>query len=281
MVNGLVSVIVRFHRCGVIQYLLDALRSIAFQDYSKLQVIVVLQGCTDNQEKITREWCKKLLLKNGSTLFEPYKVLPYLPPEEGDYRAILLNIGIDNSDGQYIGFLDYDDIVYQNAYSTLVNQATIGGKSLTAGGTIKASLIQDDTHAFEYVEKKEPFLEKKMTWIDLSFDNFLPIHSYIINRKKFPNLHICEDYEALEDYDLILRCLIHDGVDLEVIGTPVAEYRFRGHMRNTTQLMDACQSTNRKWVSGRKKIDELKHKAMITVSLGELKSYLSERVYVD
>lgn len=281
MVSELVSIIVRFHRNGHIHYMLDALRSLAFQDYEKLQVVITIQGCTNEQETMIKEWCQKLFLNNGNDSYEQYKVIAYLPPEEGDYRSKMLNIGIDNSDGQYIGFLDYDDIVYQNAYSTLVKQAKVGGRALTAGGTVKASIIQDETHAYEYIEKKEPFLQEKRSWFDLSFDNFLPIHSYIINRDKFPDLQICEDYQALEDYDLVLRCLILTGVDLEILDTPVAEYRFRDHMRNTTQLMDECQATNRKWENGRKKIDELLHKAIVSVSLKELRTFLAERVYVD
>jgi len=91
-----VSVIIPTYNCA--QYICDAVDSVLAQTYRDFELIVVDDGSTDN----TRE----LLLGYGDQL-------QYIYQENKDITGAR-NTGIENSDGQYLAFLDADDMWLPN-----------------------------------------------------------------------------------------------------------------------------------------------------------------------
>lgn len=102
-----VSVIVSVH--NIQDYVSDCIRSIVDQDYSNLEIILVDDGSTDRSLKICENFAAK----------DPRIRVIY---EESRGAGAARNHGVDCSTGDYITFIDGDDIVENNYVSTLVEQ---------------------------------------------------------------------------------------------------------------------------------------------------------------
>lgn len=101
-----VSVIVPVHNAG--KYLSKCLNSIVNQSYENLQIVLVDDGSKDKSPLI----CDRLTEKDSRV-----KVI-HRPLCGGVSRA--RNIGIENSDGDYICFVDSDDYIEEKYIQTLV-----------------------------------------------------------------------------------------------------------------------------------------------------------------
>ena len=96
MKKGLVSAIITTH--NRLDYLKKAILSVENQTYPNLEIIVVDDSSTDG----TMEYCKSK--KNI--------IYIYIPPENHVNGNYARNLGIKNSKGEYIAFLDDDDEWY-------------------------------------------------------------------------------------------------------------------------------------------------------------------------
>lgn len=99
----LVSVIIPAYNDA--DYILDCINSIKKQDYSPLEVIVIDNGSTD---------CTSDIIKKN---FKKVRVISQ--PNTGVSAA--RNVGIDEANGEYICFVDADDVISSNMISELVN----------------------------------------------------------------------------------------------------------------------------------------------------------------
>ncbi len=103
--GALISVIVPVFNTG--QYLARCVDSLLAQDYPEMEIILVDDGSTDVQTGIL---CDKLAEENAD-------VFAYHIGNGGSATA--RNYGISKAKGQYIGFVDSDDVVERDMYSTL------------------------------------------------------------------------------------------------------------------------------------------------------------------
>jgi glycosyltransferase involved in cell wall biosynthesis len=93
--NNLVSVIIPVYNCE--RYLAEAIESVLAQTYRPIEVIVVDDGSTDSSGDIARS----------------YKELHYIyQPNQG--VAVARNAGLAATDGEFIAFLDADDLWLPN-----------------------------------------------------------------------------------------------------------------------------------------------------------------------
>lgn len=81
--------------CNRIEYLKRAINSVYNQTYSNIEIIVVDDGSTDE----TKKFCKK----------EKRIKYIYIPKNEHKNGNYARNLGIKNSSGEFIAFLDDDD----------------------------------------------------------------------------------------------------------------------------------------------------------------------------
>ena len=104
----LVSVVIpAYNASNVISTALESLKN---QTYKNIEILVVLDGCTDN----TLEVCKTFQLKDNRI-----KIIEQ--ENQGTYAARYN--GIKNATGEYIMFLDSDDYLTQNSIEILTNVA--------------------------------------------------------------------------------------------------------------------------------------------------------------
>ena len=111
-----VSVIVPVY--NVEKYLDECLSSLVNQTLSELEIIVVNDGTKDNSQSIIDYYVKQY----------PNKVISLIKENGGlgDAR----NYGIPYAKGEYIGFVDSDDIVHLEMYEKMFNKAKLEDSDL-------------------------------------------------------------------------------------------------------------------------------------------------------
>ena len=111
-----VSVIVPVY--NVEKYLDECLSSLVNQTLSELEIIVVNDGTKDNSQNIIDQYVK----------LYPNKVISLIKENGGlgDAR----NYGIPYAKGEYIGFVDSDDVVHLEMYEKMFNKAKLEDSDL-------------------------------------------------------------------------------------------------------------------------------------------------------
>lgn len=104
MQKELVSIIVPIY--NVEKYLEECIESIISQTYKNIEIILVNDGSTDGSKKIVDEYASK------------YKFIKVIHKKNGGLSDAR-NCGIKNSNGEYICFVDSDDIVTNDYIETM------------------------------------------------------------------------------------------------------------------------------------------------------------------
>lgn len=225
-----IDCIVRFHDARRLLELKRCVFSLVGQTYRPLNIILAVQRFTADEVEATRQ------------ALEPMLALPHAPtltvvnweetsPEDG--HSALLNLGLKTATGRYVGFLDYDSVLYPEAYDLLVKrlQTTEAGIAFATVRVVEAQLHAD------FVEVKKvlppPFSGESLR--DLFKANFCPIHSYLIDRTRVPEeiLQYDETLAYEEEYELLLRICAEVTSDFELIKTQIGDYYYMTDGSNT------------------------------------------------
>lgn len=269
-----ISVVVRYHSKGDISLLKNALFSLCVQT-RMVEPIIILHNCDDNIIKNIEDYLKILPWINN--INNHWIILNF--NSEDDIRSMMLNKGIEASSSKYVGFLDYDDIVYQNSYEILISSMQKSNAAVSFGGCRKAYLNMNVEHEY-FILNKEPYLNRKIALIELLNDNFFPIHSYIFDKEKIDkkDFYINEKLHALEDYELLLRLFASYKFDLSSLHIPVAEYRMRNDETHTTPFHDLDSINSMpSWIYGREHILKLKQELVFNHTLDELNKIINDK----
>lgn len=213
----MVSIIVTTHNYA--HFLAEALLSVKNQTFSDWECIVVDSGSTDN----TREIMEKIV--SGDNRFK------YLYQPNGGVSAAR-NSGIKISNGEFIQFLDGDDLLQKNKIKA---QFTVFKTNPEADIIYSDVLFFDDGNP--EVLRTSKTGNKPDSWIPkisgrgkivlkyLRSYNFFVTHSPLIKRSVIDS---CEGFDenmaALEDWDFWLRCatngfyfMFHSSIDSMVL----------------------------------------------------------------
>jgi glycosyltransferase involved in cell wall biosynthesis len=227
--ESLLSVILRFHNPERLVLLDEAIFSLALQDWSAIEIIVVIQN---GDHGLQRRVCE--LIERQPWIGSPrHQVLLASFPPGVDGRSSLLNLGIAAARGRYLAFLDDDDYVYQHGYRVLIGALRSGRAVIAAGGCRVALTRRGRDHWYTH-KKRSPY-DWGDSREDLFTENFMPIHSYVIDRSRLDpaDLRFDDLYPPLEDYEFLLRMAVKYPFDFSRHDLPVCEYRF--HEDNSLQ----------------------------------------------
>lgn len=237
--DDIISVIIRCHKKERLDFLDEALFSLAIQSWRNIEVVVVIQnGTAEFSEEVSKLIKNQPFFENFKSQIHAVKVAAGV-----DGRSLLLNHGIKNATGKYLTFLDYDDIVYQHGYETLINQLKEGKGAIAVGGC-RMAFLKNEFDAWHVEKKEKPFAWGRNQF-DLFKSNFIPIHSYVIDRTRVEadDLFFDNDFLLLEDYDFLLRLAAKYVFDFSKLDVFVCEYRMHGNntleFNSTASISDA------------------------------------------
>ena len=131
----MISIIVPVYNAEV--WLRDALQSILYQTYTDFEVVMVNDGSTDGSEKICRDFADS----------DPrFRLISQ--PNSGVSAA--RNNGIDHANGEWIAFMDADDIMPPDALAVMMSHAGKSDAKIIAGNFsrgIPHTLPKGDGHS--------------------------------------------------------------------------------------------------------------------------------------
>jgi len=194
-------------------YLIDALDSLANQTYKNFEVIVVNDG-TINIENILEKYDSILSI-----------VIIQHTVNLG--RSISRNHGISIARGEYIGFLDDDDVLYKNHIELLLREIE-SKKANVVYADAKEAFQKKGEYGWDYRTYSHDFLYKK-----LLVRNIAPIQSFLIKKSVITKLGGFDiNLNTHEDWDLWIRLAKHETFfHLKEI---TSEFRKRSDGSNTT-----------------------------------------------
>lgn len=188
-VMPLVSVIIPTRNYG--QFLVDALASVNSQSYRPIEILVVDDGSTDNTQDVLSD-------------FKPFGVMVRVFRLSQVGVSAARNRGLDEASGEFVLFLDADDILLPDALTSLMAGILADGADVCVGRWIN----------FTSHPPKAPFVQKlpadRQTHLLAGFAGLLyqhPVISAFVARRcavRFdPSLHVSE----ILDYFLALGLL--------------------------------------------------------------------------
>lgn len=229
MNNNMVSIVVRTVG-GRSIYLDNAFFSVYANGYPDKEVILVYQGlnadCLAELDKLVGRYCPLVI-----------KILQN--PTCEDQRARNLNIGIREATGRYLCFLDDDDILYPNHLQTLVGALRMSGKAWAYSQVCMH--IEEEGYL---LTKRFPFLSDEFSYERLWRCNYIPIHSFMIDKYKIENrslLCFFESNNRNEDYVFLLW--LAQRYEPAVCDEVTCAYRLRTDGSNTN--VNICEEARR------------------------------------
>lgn len=207
--NPLVSIIVR--TCGRPSVLRETLISLEKQTYDNIEIVIVEDGEPISKQMIDKEFSHLNIL--------------YKATGEKVGRSKAGNIAMRLSNGQYLNFLDDDDIFYADHVEVLVTNILKSGK-MAAYATAFETPIK--------IESKNPYIYSVEDYLEIhkqSFDkiilchhNYIPIQCIMFSKILFELYGgLDESVDALEDWDMWVRYSLY--TDFEFILKTTSIYR--------------------------------------------------------
>ncbi len=185
----LVSVIIPVYNRE--KYIEECLISVLEQSYQNFEIILVDDGSTDNTISI----CNNIVAKDN-------RIKIFSGKHNGVSAA--RNLALDNAGGEYVFFMDSDDVIHPRVLETLLEKMEIVPISIIEGEDIK----EDVWERYTSILKMRPLNSEKTTFYTNSkalerffnsestfgrMGGFMFCRSYIGNTRFKTDLHIGED----------------------------------------------------------------------------------------
>lgn len=175
--------------------IVNAIKSVLNQTYVNLEIIIIDDGSTDNTSK----------------LFNPYvydnKVKYFYQDNQGQGAA--RNLGIKKSSGEWIAFLDSDDVWVKNKLEKQLE--AVKGKSDVSLVFSNAEFVENDKNVGSFFEDFCPYPNwEKNVFEQILRNNFIVNSSVMVRKDVLEEVDMFSQDQFLrniEDYDLWLRII--------------------------------------------------------------------------
>jgi glycosyltransferase involved in cell wall biosynthesis len=203
-------IIPTYNRADLIKITLD---SVLAQNYPSCEIIVVDNCSTDNTAEVLQP-----LVDAGEIRF--------IRHEQNLGRSQSRNTGFENATGEWLLFLDSDDLMAEGALSFLASKISVYPQAgIIGGGYLKI----DENGKQINCAIREGLIEGMVNapYLSLISNYYLPMGSYIVHRDVVnAGGEFESDLEPCEDLDFCLR-MARKG-KLAYFKTPVAKFRQHG-----------------------------------------------------
>jgi len=219
--SNLVSVIIPTHNRAV---LLDkAIKSILIQTHTNIEIVVVVDACTDGTLSILNKYEHderfKIILSNSNV-------------GGGEAR----NIGIENASGEFLAFLDDDDSWSSRKISSQLSVLQ-ERKDICLVGCNYINISKG-------TEISKSSIPENITLEDMLYNNMIGSFSFCMTRSEHvKGLEITKSLVAAQDWELWLKILLKTKLNILVIPDHLVYYNCsRDKPRLTTNYVEALHS---------------------------------------
>ncbi|MGI4991231.1 glycosyltransferase family 2 protein [Halobacteriovorax sp. GFR7] len=207
--NDLVSVIIPVYNAS--QYIVETLESVVNQTHKNLEIIVVDDCSKDNTYEVVQNY-----LSNCNVKF-------ILKKCEQNYGgpAGPRNIGVNCSSGDYIAFLDADDIWHPKKLEIQLQYLE------SSNAVLVSSLKYDflDGESYNFKDNLNEIKTRDISYNSTLIKNTIYLSSVLIKKDKLSyNFNEAKEFSGVEDYYLWLS-LLKDGSKAVLIKENLIAYR--------------------------------------------------------
>jgi glycosyltransferase involved in cell wall biosynthesis len=222
----LVSVIIRTYK-GRLPYLKEAVASVLNQTYSNIEIVVVEDGSNEAKKYIEQ-------IHRINKLTVVYKE----EPKRG--RCHTGNVGLSLANGNFIVFLDDDDLFFADHIEVLINELLAHPEvsaTYSISWQVSTKLVSLDPLIYKEVSHQTIY-RQKFSKLLMLHHNYIPIQSILFDRKLY-DLYggFDESLENLEDWNLWTRYCLND--DFLLVEKTTSMYRVPNSLN---QLVSRKQS---------------------------------------
>ncbi len=235
------SVVVPFYNVGA--YIEDCLDSIARQTFGDFEAILVDDGSPDDSAVIAKEFCVR----------DPrFRIVEQQNAGLGPAR----NTGVEHASGEYVTFVDSDDLVTRHGFGMLVRSLDQTGSDFAAGNArrfnnsygvrpswLHAQAFTENRLATHISETPQLVLDR-MVWNKVYRRSFWDEYGY-----RFPAIRY-------EDYPVTLKAHL-DAVTVDTLAAPVYFWRERESGDSITQQKFQLANIRDRVVSAGLVLDEI------------------------
>lgn len=221
------------------------------QTFRAIEVLVVVQRLHERDSTAAIE----KIIEQERHAFQAVRFLEHVSAT--DARSKSLNIGKRHATGRYLAFLDDDDKVYPAHYETLITSLAESNRAWAYADTVRAL----HNKWGQLIGRSLPWHRERYSYLDHLKNNFIPIHSFLIDRARVPDLgEVNEALSMNEDYEFLLRLAFAN----EPLYVPFqgVEYCIRNDGSNTVMdgTVNPAQSARkqRRWTNALAEFNELK-----------------------
>ena len=198
---GLVSVIIPTYNQA--NYICETLDSVFRQTYRPIEVVIVDDGSTDNTKEVIKQWYENQIKD------EQFHLCYFFQCNHG--APVARNLGLIESHGEFIQFLDSDDLLMPSKvkaqYNILSSRRT--NKLAAYGNWCFFSRCEN---VIKIYKPRPPLKEDYPLKEWLSENNFIPLHSYLWQREDIYNLGPWDEgLSADQDGEYSMRFFLRGG----------------------------------------------------------------------
>lgn len=261
-----VSTVIRYHAKGNKQLLINALFSLLSQDECDVRPYIGVQDLALEEFEDLVSELKALPWPRGC---DPVLRLFRSSMEGADLRSLMLNELLREAPKGYVGFLDFDDIVFPYAYISMVKRLRKTDKNATFGRVFSAFI----SHQSGMVYRRDVIYNYGFNYADFLDNNHAPLHSFLIDTRKIEieKIKFFSDMRFMEDYYLTLQIFSPSDTDWEslTLDNFIGDYNhFEDAGSNTLAITDTSKR--------KETLDSLDYKKCLE-RIHALKSLLHQR----
>ncbi|MCM1543045.1 MAG: glycosyltransferase [Blautia sp.] len=249
------------------KYLQDMITSVMNQTYPKWELILAdatESGGTEKISDFTEERGKSADISGQAGKDTDGNRIRAVAESYGDSRiryyhlagnggiAENTNQGIALAEGGYVGLLDHDDLLTDNA---LYEMAARIGRERQRGIEPQILYSDEDKCNGDGTDFYDPHFKEKFN-LDLFLSNNYICHFMVIKRELIQKLLLRKEYDGAQDYDLALRGvdeILTKGQEKEIVHIPQVLYHWRCHTGSTA---DNPQSKLYAYEAGRRAVQD-------------------------
>lgn len=215
--QGIISVVVPTYHTAP-EYMRELLDSLLQQTYPHWELILADASSDNSVEKVVKTYSDERIR--------------YIRLGGNAGIAQNTNQALKYATGEYIGLLDHDDVLTDDA---LYEMAAALEKGMAAGIEVKMLYSDEDKCNGDRTEYYEPNRKEKFN-LDLLLSNNYICHFLMMESALIKELGFRTEYDGAQDYDLVLRAaerLLHQ--EEQIIHIPKVLYHWRCHTGSTAE----------------------------------------------
>lgn len=197
------------------RYIEESIKCVLNQTFKDIEIIVVDDASCDRTQDVVYESFRKLIDAGR---------IRYLRNKKNMERSFSRNLGFENSSGEYVFFLDHDDLWRENHIEKVLK--TFAGYDVVY--SFPRSFIDDSSQVFRRSGKRIKPLEETIFSGNIGYPS-----ASAFRKESFPGYS--DDFIVREDWEIFVRSYL-EGLKIRIVDSDTVLIREHPHRTSKSRL---------------------------------------------